>query len=157
MTVITNIGVEILKEKITNKKLEVQDLLNEIKILRESSSSTDDNPEVGVLTNRYEKAMQEEAELRNTLSNSRIIEVGNLRTDKVAFGNVVEFEDLETGEVFTYRIVSPIESDIAKGLISYESPIGASMIGLEVGDTFDFERAGNLKEYEILSITSKEI
>lgn len=157
MKIITNIGVGILTDKISRKKEEVVELLHEIKTLRESSSSTDDQPEVGVLTNRYEKAMQEESDLKNYLAQARVIDVSNIGTEKVSFGNIVEFEDLETSEVFKYRIVSPIESDIINGLISYESPIGGAMIGLEEGDTFDFNKGGYIREYEILSIETRDI
>lgn len=156
-TIITSIGIDVLKELIKRKTEEMNELLEEIKNLRDSQSSTEDNPDIAVVTTRYEKVIQERNELSNVLSEATIIDVTKITTEKVVFGSVVSITDLDTDETFTYRIVSPIESDIGRGLISYESPIGRAMIGLREGDCFDFDVRSGTKEYEINKIEAKEI
>ena len=155
--IITSIGVNVLQERIVNKTTEIADLLSEIKTQREGQSSDDDNPDISIITARYEKAIQERNDLQNILSNAVIIDVTKITDSKVVFGSVVTIEDLDTGAISTYRVVSPIESDIAKGRISYESPVGKAMIGLAVGNSFEFGIRGNIKEYEIMKIEIEEI
>lgn len=150
---ITEIGCEILRDKIANKTKEAQELLEEIRIMRESSSSNEDNPDVSILTNRYEVVLSEKATLQETLSKATVVDVNLLKTDKVTFGLVVGIQDTDTEEMFQYRVVSPIESDISKGMISYESPIGRAMIGCRVGDVFDYDVRGKTHEFEVISIT----
>jgi transcription elongation factor GreA len=152
---ITQHGYEILQRKIEQKHRESQELLEEIRIARESSSSTEDNPDVSILTNQYECVLNEKSELQEWQSKANIVDVTTLKTDKVTFGVLVKIQDVDTDEVFEYRIVSPIESDISAGMISYESPMGRAMIGCTVGDVFDFDVRGNTKEFEVLSISNK--
>lgn len=154
---ITELGRSILQAKIQKKAEEAQELLEEIRIARESSSSTEDNPDVSILTNRYGIALNEKSALQNTLVNAHVVDVTQLKTDKVTFGVVVKVQDVDTEEYLTYRVVSPIESDISKGMISYESPMGRSMIGCSVGDSFDFTVRDKVREFEVLEITTKAI
>jgi transcription elongation factor GreB len=51
----------------------------------------------------------------------------------VRFGAWVELED-EDGEIVTYRLVGPDEFDVAKGLISMDSPVGRALLGKKPGD-----------------------
>ena len=50
------------------------------------------------------------------------------------FGSTVVMEDLETGEVASYRLVGPYEADVQAGTISVTSPLGKALIGKEEGE-----------------------
>ena len=71
--------------------------------------------------------------------------------DEVHFGAEVEFVD-EGGERLTYRIVGEDEADVASGRLSWASPLGKALIGLKVGDSFSWTRAGRAQDMEISSI-----
>ena len=72
--------------------------------------------------------------------------------DKVVFGVSVKISDLDTDEEKTLSIVGADESDVAKGLISYESPLGRALIGKDLGDIAKVKLPNGEKEYEILDI-----
>ena len=71
--------------------------------------------------------------------------------DEVHFGAEVEFVD-EGGERLAYRIVGEDEADVASGRLSWASPLGKALIGLKVGDSFSWTRAGRAQDMEISSI-----
>ena len=72
--------------------------------------------------------------------------------NKVVFGLTVKIEDLESGEQKCLSIVGGEESDVTKGLISFESPLGRCLIGRAVGDVAKAQLPGGVREYEILEI-----
>lgn len=152
---ITERGAKILQQKIDSKAKEISEILEELRIARESSSSKDDNPEVSVLTDRCNIAMGERSNFMEILSTAVIVDTSALTTDKVKFGVMVTVLDLDSNAEHEYQIVSPIESDIVNGLLSYESPLGSALIGCEVGDVFDFMVRGKYREFEVLRIGTK--
>jgi len=70
--------------------------------------------------------------LRDRIKNADVVEVAG--GDVVGFGSTVEVEDEQTGKRTSYRIVSSNEADIAKGLLSAESPVAAALDGKRVGE-----------------------
>ena len=71
--------------------------------------------------------------------------------DEVHFGAEVEIVD-EEGERLTYRIVGEDEADVVSGRLSWASPLGKALIGLKVGDSFAWTRAGRAQDMEISAI-----
>jgi len=71
--------------------------------------------------------------------------------DEVHFGAEVEIEDAR-GARTVYRIVGEDEADVHAGSISWASPLGKAMIGLKVGDSFVWNRAGNPQDVEVVGI-----
>ena len=61
-------------------------------------------------------------------------------------------EDLETGEVSSYRLVGPYEADVQEGTISITSPIGKALIGREEGDEVKVQAPKGIRNIEILEI-----
>ena len=76
----------------------------------------------------------------------------NREEGKVYFGAWVSLEDAE-GEVFTYRIVGPDESDATRGEISMDSPVGRSLLGRVVGDEVIVRRPKGDIELEIMAVS----
>ncbi len=52
----------------------------------------------------------------------------------------------------TYCIVGPAEADPAKGMISYESPLGRALMGRRVGDTASVQAPDGVLEFKIIEI-----
>lgn len=93
------------------------------------------------------------AELENTLATSSIIDEKNIDTSKAYLLSTVEIKNHNVGKTMTYTLVSKDEADFSSGKISVDSPIGAAILGKEVGDILEVKvPAGNLK-LEILSIS----
>ena len=62
-------------------------------------------------------------------------------------------KDEELDEELEYRIVGSTESDILKGLISNESPLGKGLIGAKIGETVQVESPDGFSRYKILGIS----
>ncbi len=93
------------------------------------------------------------AELENKIRYAKIIDEKEIDTKTVQIGNTVTLYDIEFDEELEYRIVGSTESDILKGLISNESPLGKALIGSRVGEEIEVEGAeGAISRYKILSI-----
>ena len=71
---------------------------------------------------------------------------------RVTFGCSVKIEDVDSGEQKTLSIVGSEESDVDKGWISFESPMGKALIGKEAGDVARINLPGGTREFEIQEI-----
>lgn len=108
----------------------------------------EDNPEYMQAIAEQNKIEKKINDLTELLSQSRIFSKCMCRENIVSFGATVEIIDLESDEIKHYTIVSSYESDIPNGLISIQSPFVKNILGMTVGDEFDF----NDREYVINDI-----
>lgn len=98
----------------------------------------EDNPEYMQAINEQNKIEKKINDLTELLSQSIIFTKSMCRPNKVSFGATVEIIDLDSNEKKKYTIVSSYESDIPNGLISIQSPFIKNILGMTVGDEFDF-------------------
>ncbi len=70
--------------------------------------------------------------IRDRIKNADVVEVA--AGDVVGFGSTVVVQDEQSGRETTYRIVASPEADLAKGLLSAESPVAAALDGKRAGD-----------------------
>ncbi len=70
---------------------------------------------------------------------------------KIFFGATVEVED-EDGKRATYRIVGEDEIDLARGDVSWKSPIGRALLKKEEGDTVVLRRPSGEVELSIVAV-----
>jgi transcription elongation factor GreA len=103
-----------------------------------------------------EKSGMTEAKIRDLeakLSMAEIIDPRKLgQPGKVVFGVSVRIEDMNSGEVRALSIVGADESDVDRGWISIESPLGRGLIGKEQGDVARVQLPAGVREYEITEI-----
>lgn len=92
------------------------------------------------------------AELEDKLSRAQVIDPSKLDHQKVVFGASVRLSDADSGEEHRYQIVGADESDISRGRISVESPLGRSLIGKEPNDVVTVVTPRGTREFEILEI-----
>jgi transcription elongation factor GreA len=92
------------------------------------------------------------AELEDRLSRAEVIDPATLSGDRVAFGAIVELEDMDSEKNVTYQLVGPDESDLEQGKISVTSPVARALIGKEVGDEVRVKTPGGIRTYEIADV-----
>lgn len=101
-----------------------------------------------------ERSGMTEAKIRDLeakLSWAEIIDPRKIpHPSKVVFGVTVKLTDVESNDEKVYEILGPDESDIEKGWISIESPLGRALVGKEPGDTV--KAGAQAKEYEVSEI-----
>ncbi|MFD0673256.1 transcription elongation factor GreA [Cohnella sp. GCM10027633] len=88
--------------------------------------------------------------IQRMLRNARVANSTDMST--VAVGAVVVLLDKEMDEKIEYRIVSPSEADVLEGKISYESPLGKTLLGKRVGDLVRVDAPVGVIEYKLLEI-----
>jgi transcription elongation factor GreA len=92
------------------------------------------------------------AQLQQRLAALSLVNLDKIPTDRAAYGSRVVLYEYETEKEVEYRLVSPEESDINRGLISITSPIGRSIVGKVVGDSIEIVTPSSKKEYELRSL-----
>ena len=97
--------------------------------------------------------------LTKRIENAEIVDPvaqGKTAAGRVLFGATVTVAD-EEGQEKSYSIVGADEYNGAKGLVSWQSPIGMSLMRKEVGDVAIVKTPSGTREFEILSIEYKPI
>ena len=105
----------------------------------------------------YIKAKEDQAflegkiqELEAVLDNVVVIEK-QVSTGKAEIGSTIIVRE-GNGKPQTFRIVGIQEANVREGKISYESPIGRSLLGRSAGDTVKVKTPGGEIELDILEI-----
>jgi len=91
-------------------------------------------------------------ELQDKIARAYVVDLSNLKPDKVVFGATVTLYDTANDEEVTYKIVGEDEADIKIGKISCTSPVGKALIGHKLDDTVKAKVPSGIKEYEIVDI-----
>jgi transcription elongation factor GreA len=102
------------------------------------------------------KSGMTEAKIRDIearLATAEVIDPRKLGTPtRVVFGSSVKIEDIESGEQRVISIIGNEESDVERGWISFEAPLGKCLIGKEVGDVARINLPAGARDYEVLEI-----
>jgi transcription elongation factor GreA len=125
-----------------------------IKAIEEARSHGDlnENAEYHAAKERQSLLNAKINELETAINTSEVIEIDELRGEKIVFGTKVELENLASGRKVTYQLVGPYESEPESGKISVTSPLGKALIGKEEGDTVKINTPGGIQEFEVLEI-----
>lgn len=91
--------------------------------------------------------------IKNELSNARILDDTNLDTSKVLILSTVKIRNVANKAEMVYTLVAPQETNLAAGKISVKSPIGKGLLGASVGDIADIEVPTGIMKFEILEIS----
>ncbi len=115
-----------------------------------------ENAEYTAAKDAQEKLEIEIYKTEEILSHAYPIDTSLLSNSKVSIGSSVKVlydgDDEEDAEV--YRILSRIEVDTAKNIVSDESPLGAALLGKKKGDEVSFKVPGGANiSLTILSIS----
>jgi transcription elongation factor GreA len=92
-------------------------------------------------------------EINGKLARAYVVDLSNMKPDKVVFGCTVTVYDTASEEEITYKIVGEDEADIKLGKISCTSPVGKALIGHKLDDSVKASVPSGIKEYEIIDIT----
>lgn len=91
-------------------------------------------------------------ELQDKLARAYVVDLTNLKPDKVVFGSTVTLYDTSNEEEVCYKIVGEEEADLKLGKISCTSPVGKALIGHKLDDSVKIKVPSGTKEYEIIEI-----
>ncbi len=146
-------GYNKLREELLKLKASRPELANAIEVAR-GHGDLSENADYDAAKERSGMVEAKIRDLEAKLASAEVIDPAKIgSTDKVVFGVTVELEEVESGEGRKVTIVGEDESDVKRGHLSLESPIGRALIGKELGDIAKVTLPGGAKEYEIMSIS----
>ncbi|MBA65808.1 MAG: hypothetical protein CMG55_08410 [Candidatus Marinimicrobia bacterium] len=93
-------------------------------------------------------------QLLQTHSPFQIIEIGEIETDTVGFGNKVTILEEGTGQSKDYYLLGPIEFelDLYPLVVTIHSPFGQAIVGKKVNDDFTLDIRGEETKFTITAI-----
>jgi len=142
-------GYAAVKDELRRLKAQRPEIARAIEIAR-GHGDLSENADYDAAKNKSGLTEAKIRELESMLAQAEVIDPGALKNPtKVVFGVSVEVEDIDAGERKTVTIVGSEESDVSRGWISYESPLGRALIGKASGETVQVKLPGGTREYEI--------
>jgi transcription elongation factor GreB len=90
--------------------------------------------------------------LSKRLQALRIVDTAPADRDAVFFGADVEVEHIASGDIATYRIVGPDETDARRGWISIDAPLARAMLKKRVDDEFEAQLPGGAVRFAIVEV-----
>jgi len=154
-TPITKEGLEKLKEELNiAKKIERP---NNIKAIEEARAHGDisENAEYHAAKESQSFIEGKINRLEEIISSAEVIEVKKGPLPKVVFGATVEIDKVmvsHDNNIYVYKLVGPYESDPNNNRISVTSPLGAALIGKDIGDIIELLAPGGKRKFEVLDI-----
>lgn len=149
---ITRDGYQMLKAEL--ERIKRVDRPRNIRAMEEARAHGDlsENAEFDAAKDRQGFIEGRISELEYKLANADVIDMENLPSDRIVFGNRVVLENVDTGESVAYQLVGPDESDVDQGRISVTSPLGRAMLGKNLYDEVALQVPGGQRTYEVIEI-----
>ncbi len=149
---ITDIGYKKLQAELQELiKVQRPKIINDISVAR-AHGDLKENAEYHAAKERQGFIEGRIQRLNHILANSEVINVASIEANDIRFGATVTYEDSDSGEQSTWKIVGEEESDIKNRQISIKSPIARSLIGKEEGDDVVLKVPKGSIEVEIISV-----
>ncbi len=151
---LTSAGFAMLQTELEHltlvKRPEIADRIRES---QQHGEFSEDNSELDEV--KFEQAMVENriADLKGIFGSAIVLDEANIPVDHVGIGSVATVNDLEFGDEFDIRVVSSVEADPGRDLISNESPMGTALLGHTVGESVTFDTPDGTKKYKVKGIT----
>ena len=151
----TVLGFKTLEDE--QKKLKYKDRPDVIKAIAEAREHGDlsENAEYHAAKETQSFIERRITELEDKIRRSDVIDVSNIKNDKIVFGATIELFDKKSEKELTYQIVGIDEANVEKGLISINSPVARALMGKKIGDSVNVKTPGGEMSYKILKIEYK--
>jgi len=146
-------GFQSLKVELDNLTLVKRpEIAGRIRESQQHGEFSEDNSELDEV--KVEQAMVESriAELKMVLGNAQVLDRDRIPIDHVGIGSKVSLHDDEFADSFDVRLVTSIEANPDKDLLSSESPMGSALLGHKKGDAVQFDAPDGKKTIRITDI-----
>ena len=156
MVPMTPKGKKALEEELKNlKTVERPKVIQEIATAR-AHGDLSENAEYDAAKEKQSFIEGRINEIDDKLARAQVVDIREIKTDKIVFGATIELRDESTDETKTYRIVGTDEADVKLGLLSIESPIVRQLLGKAAGDQVTIKVPKGNVDYEILAVKYEE-
>ena len=148
----TEKGYAKLKDEIDELEKYIKQVISkEIAAAREHGDLRE-NAEYEAAKNKQASYMAKLGQLQERFTKARIIRKEDMPADTISLGKTVTIRDQNGGNTLEYTILGEGETDIEKGIISYQSPLARQLINHKKGDVVEVHLPRGAVQYEILSV-----
>ncbi|MCA9731764.1 MAG: transcription elongation factor GreA [Deferribacteres bacterium] len=152
----TEKGYEKLRKEIDAlEKYLKNEIASEIGKAREHGDLRE-NAEYEAAKNKQANTMVKLGSLQERFQNARVIRKEDLPADIVTLGKTIDIEKVANGDKVTYSILGDGETDIDKGIISYQSPLAKGLMKHKEGDVVTVQLPRGSEQFKILKIAFYE-
>ncbi len=150
--ILTYSGLKALEDELENLKVvRRKEVAVKIREAREQGDLSE-NAEYDAAKDEQRDIETRIEEIEKLLKNVDVVDEDEIDLDKIGVGCTVVLYDKEFEEEVTYQIVGSTEANSLAGKISNESPLGAALLGKEVGAEIEVETQVGIVEYQVLKI-----
>lgn len=90
--------------------------------------------------------------LNNRIADARVVDPKDQPRDEVTFGATVTLKNASSGQIQTFQIVGVDEANIARGKISFISPLARALLNKRAGSSVTLKRERDEMAFEIMEI-----
>jgi transcription elongation factor GreA len=149
---LTRAGLEKYERELEELKMVTRkEVAEKIKVAREQGDLSE-NAEYDAAKEEQRELEARIEELEKLLKNAEIVSEDEITLDRVSVGCSVSLFDEIYDEQVEYQIVGSSEANSLQNKISNESPVGAALIGHEIGEVVKIETMAGEMRYRILGI-----
>lgn len=94
------------------------------------------------------------AQLNDDVTRARTLEPDAVPEDSVGIGSRVTLRDTSSGDERRMTFYGPFDTDVDRGIFSYQAPVSQRIMGTRVGDRVRFPLDGKEVEFEIVQIVN---
>lgn len=146
---LTEEGFTRLKEKLARLKRALPNLIAETQRTA-AYGDRSDNAEYKLAKSSLRRTNWQILSIEDQIKRVSLIAPGPDALGRVQIGSTVMLET--DGAEKTFRILGSAESDPVRGRISYQSPLGAALMGCAKGDSVTIKTTSGSRAYRILEI-----
>lgn len=146
-------GKKKLEQKLQELIAKRAEIAEQIKVAREFGDLKE-NAEYAAAREAQNNLETEISEIESNLPRIKVFSYAKADTSAVNIGTRVKLENCQNKQIVEYVITGVLESDISKGFLSNESPIGSALIGKRVNDEVEIKVPAGKIRYKVLKITN---
>ena len=159
-----SMGLLTTRESYQNKQDELRDIIEnqipqnstEIGVAMDKGDLRE-NAEYKAALERQELLKSSAAKIQDELQKAQIFDESQISTDSISFGTKAKLKNLLDESQEEYTILGPWESNPAKNIISYRSPLGAELMNHKAGDKLNFTISKQNFKYQVEGIESVKL
>jgi len=118
---------------------------------KDTLSSTNEN-EKRIAVNYINAKLQL---LNNRIAGAKVVDLTEQPQNEIRFGATVTLKNVASGKIQIFQITGVDEADIAKGKISFISPLARELINKKAGDKITLKRDRADIVFEIMDISNR--
>ena len=150
--ILTHEGLEELEKELEHLKVNKRkDIAQKLKEAR-AQGDLSENAEYDAAKDEQREIEARIEAIENILKNAEVVTADDVDDTKINIGCHIVIHDFAYDEDLEFSIVGSTQANSMKGKISNESPLGAALIGHEVGDVVEVEMGEEVSKYKVLDI-----